>query len=265
MLLAPPSSTMILALLTISVLLLSLVDCHSHISSIYINGQYFPGYPADAPSAAPSKSIAWTINVPNNGFTRDYKSPDIICHKNAQPGNSAAKIAAGQSVEFEWATWPAHQGPVLDYMARCPGKCENVDKTRLRWFKIAESGLLSLEGCNEKKTTGCWALDRLRNNGDKWTVTIPEELKAGNYVIRTEVINLDFPGQSQNYPSCANFMTTGGGSWLPEGVPGTSLYTGKEPGLNFNIYHMTKKYYPIPGPPVVYYDGRKARKARSRN
>jgi lytic cellulose monooxygenase (C1-hydroxylating) len=239
-----------LSLLSLLSELPSFASAHGSVTNININGEDFPGYPSDAPGSAPPSTIAWAVNVPDNGFTRDYSSPDIICHKEAVPGKTSASVAAGGTVEFEWTKWPAHQGPVVDYMAACPGKCEDVDKTKLQWFKIAEQGLLSQTGCNERGNTGCWALDKLREQS-KWPVTVPSDLKAGNYVMRHEPINLDFPGQSQNYPACINLVVTGGGSSSPEGVVGTSLYTGQEPGLNFDIYNLKGPDYPIPGPPIA--------------
>lgn len=229
----------------------SLVVAHAHVTNIIVNGQDFPGFPSDDAGSAQPSIIAWKVNVPNNGFTRDYSSPDIICHKEASPGKASANIAAGGTVEFQWTQWPSHQGPVVDYMAACPGKCEDADKTQLQWFKIAEQGLVSETGCNVKGNTGCWALDKLIQAGNKWPVKVPSDLKAGNYVMRHEVINLDFPGQSQNYPACVNLAVTGGGSSSPKGVVGTSLYTGQEPGLNFNIYGLKSAEYPIPGPPIA--------------
>ena len=243
-----------IALLSLSALP-ALVSAHGHVTGININGQYIPGFPSDSPGSASPSTIAWSVNVPDNTFVRDYASPDIICHKQAAPARAHATVKAGGTVEFQWTQWPTHQGPVVDYMAACPGSCEDADKTQLQWFKIAERGLVSLTGCNVKGNTGCWALDELIQAGNRWSVTIPSELKAGNYVMRHEVINLDFPGQSQNYPACFNLAVTGGGSSLPEGVMGTSLYTGQEPGLNFDIYNMKSADYPIPGPPVASFNG----------
>lgn len=233
----------------------SLVSAHAHVTNININGRTFGGFPSDNPNAAPPQGIAWAVNVPDNSFTRDYSSPDIICHKQATAAKGSAEVAAGDSVEFQWTVWPAHQGPVVDYMAACPGKCEDADKNQLQWFKIAEQGLVSPAGCNERGNSGCFALDKLRQAGNKWSVTIPQELKAGNYVMRHEVINLDFPGQSQNYPACINLVVSGGGSSLPQGVVGTSLYTGQEPGLTFDIYNIKGPDYPIPGPPLATFGG----------
>ena len=229
----------------------ALVSAHGHVTGINVGGQDYPGFPSDSPGSASPSTIAWSVNCPNNGFTSDYGSPDIICHKDATPAKASASVAAGGTVVFQWTQWPAHQGPVIDYMAKCPGKCEDADKTQLKWFKVAEQGLVSQTGCNEKGNTGCWALDKLIQAGNKWSVTIPSGLEAGNYVMRHEVINLDFPGQPQNYPACVNLVVTGGGSSSPQGVVGTSLYTGQEPGLNFNIYGLKSAEYPIPGPPVA--------------
>lgn len=55
-----------------------------------------------------------------------------------------------------------------------------MDKTSLRWVKIQESGI--------NYSTQVWANQALINQGNKWSVTIPSSLKAGNYVIRHEIL-----------------------------------------------------------------------------
>lgn len=55
-----------------------------------------------------------------------------------------------------------------------------MDKTTLRWVKIQEQGI--------NLTTQVWANQVLINQGSKWSVTIPSTLKAGNYVIRHEIL-----------------------------------------------------------------------------
>lgn len=239
------------ATLALLIALPTRVSGHGHVTNIIINGEDFLGFPSGSPDSATDDTIAWRVNAPDNGFTRDYNSPDIICHKDAEPAQNSANVTAGDVVEFQWTEWPTHQGPVVDYLAECPGECEEVDKTELKWFKIAELGLISQEGCNEKGTTGCWALDELIQDGNRWSVEVPADLKAGNYVMRHEVINLDFPGQSQNYPACINLVVNGDGSMSPNGIVGTDLYTGEEPGLNFDIYNMDTDQYEIPGPPIA--------------
>lgn len=85
------------------------------------------------------------------------KQKDITCHKQATPGNTYVPVTAGKSIDLQWNTWPdSHHGPVLTYLARCPGgDCTKVDKSKLNFFKIDEGGLIS--GSNP----GTWASDDL--------------------------------------------------------------------------------------------------------
>lgn len=55
-----------------------------------------------------------------------------------------------------------------------------MNKTSLRWVKIQEQGI--------NLSTQVWANQVLINQGNKWSVTIPLGLKAGNYVIRHEIL-----------------------------------------------------------------------------
>lgn len=151
-------------------------------------------------------------------------------------------VQAGQSITLQWNTWPgdSHKGPIIDYLARCSGSCSTVDKTSLRFFKIAQQGLISPNN---------WATDVLGRNSNRWTVRIPSSLQAGNYVLRHEIIALHSgasPNGAQLYPQCINIQVTGGGSSQPSGTPGTSLYRATDPGILHNIYTSTT--YPIPGP-----------------
>jgi cellulase len=88
------------------------------------------------------------------------------------------------------------------------------------------------------------------SKGNAWTVTIPENLAPGNYVLRHEILALHSAGQAngaQFYPQCINLEVTGSGSATPDGVAGTSLYTAEDPGVLFNLYGEFSEY-PIPGP-----------------
>lgn len=83
------------------------------------------------------------------------------------------------------------------------------------------------------------------------TTTIPANLKAGNYVIRHEIIALH-GGQSDNgaqaYPQCLNIKVGGSGTVAPSGgIVGSSLYKRTDPGILFNLY-VSYTSYPYPGP-----------------
>lgn len=196
----------------------------------------------------------WYAKNQDNGFVdgSSYSSGDIVCHKEATPGKTSVKVAAGSSLDLKWDTWPeSHHGPVLDYLAKCEGDCTQADKTALSFFKLDEAGVLDAAS-NE------WATDKLIANDNTWTVNIPEGLATGHYVLRHEIIALHSAGQengAQNYPSCINIEVTGSGSTDPcadgaDCVAGTELYTPSDEGIKYDIYSGDISGYPIPGPKV---------------
>jgi cellulase len=100
--------------------------------------------------------------------------------------------------------------------------------------------------------TQVWASQKLIDNGNSWTTTIPKSLAPGNYVVRHEIIALHGASSAngaQNYPQCFNLKVTGSGTANPTGVAGTALYKSTDPGIHFNPY-TTITSYPMPGPTV---------------
>ncbi|OJJ61479.1 hypothetical protein ASPSYDRAFT_148011, partial [Aspergillus sydowii CBS 593.65] len=215
------------------------VAAHGYVTKIDVAGKEYPGFSPDTGKA--SGLIAWSTEATDQGFVQDLHSPDIICHRGAVPGDISAEVPAGGTVTVAWSTWPEdHRGPVLDYLANCNGECNNVDKTTLKFFKIDEGGY---DGDQ-------WATNKLIQQGASWDITIPKDLKAGNYVLRHEIIALHSTTNGpQPYPQCVNLKVTGGGTSQPTGVPGTELYNGDEPGLKINIWdEKAVPSYQIPGP-----------------
>ncbi|KAK7921709.1 endoglucanase [Apiospora marii] len=231
-----------------------LVAAHGHVQEIKINGKSYQGYPASsAPYENPKVDrIAWADTATDNGFVgpEAFGTSDIACHRGGAPGALSAKVAAGDKVELFWDTWPeSHKGPVIDYMAACDGDCSKASPGALNFFKIAEAGLVD-GSSNPAK----FASDDLVANNNSWTATIPSTLKAGNYVLRHEIIALHSAGQengAQNYPQCINLEVTGSGTEQPEGTPATKLYTASDAGIKFNIYQKLDSY-PIPGPKLAF-------------
>jgi hypothetical protein len=87
----------------------------------------------------------------------------------------------------------------------------------------------------------------------KWSVTVPESLAPGQYVLRHEIIALHSAGDTngaQNYPQCFNLEVTGSGTASPEGVLGTALYTPEDAGIKVGIYSPLGDSYEVPGPAV---------------
>jgi hypothetical protein len=202
----------------------------------------FP-YESDPPAV-----IGWATTATDLGFVdpTKYTNPDIICHRNATPGAISAPVAAGSTVELQWTTWPdSHHGPVISYLAKCNGNCSTVDKTTLDFVKIDESGLI-----DDTTVPGTWASDQLIAANNSWTVTIPNTIAPGNYVLRHEIIALHSAGNTdgaQNYPQCINLEITGSGTASPTGTAGEELYTPTDPGILVNIYQSLSTYV-IPGP-----------------
>jgi cellulase len=192
--------------------------------------------------------IGWYAENLDNGFVEPnaFGTADIICHKNASPEGSKdtlAKVAAGGTVEFHWNTWPeSHVGPVITYVAPYTGDIASVKKEDLKWTKIQANGY----------ENGEWAAIKMIKQNNTWPVTVPENLAAGKYVFRHEIIALHSAGSAngaQAYPQCLNIEVTGSGTTKPEGVAGTSLYKVDEDGIIFNAYGTNLKYN-IPGPPM---------------
>ncbi|KAJ5421123.1 hypothetical protein N7465_003642 [Penicillium sp. CMV-2018d] len=228
----------------------AMVAGHGYVSGAVVDGTYHGGYLVNSYSymSEVPANIGWAEKATDLGFVdgSDYANPDIICHKDATPGAISAEVKAGGKVELQWTEWPeSHHGPVITYMANCNGDCSKVDKTTLKFFKIAEAGLI-----DDSNVPGKWATDELIANNNTASVTIPSAIAAGNYVLRHEIIGLHSAGEvngAQNYPQCLNLKVTGGGSDAPDGVLGTALYKATDPGIKISIYTALDSYK-IPGP-----------------
>ncbi|KAI1804210.1 lytic polysaccharide monooxygenase [Daldinia bambusicola] len=240
------------------------VSAHGHVSKVTIDGKSYQGFdPTAAPYGPQPDSITWSNGAKDNGFVLSsaLQNPDIICHLDATNAALSAPVSAGGDVEITWNQWPdSHKGPVIDYMADCGGDCSTVDKATLKWFKIAEAGEIELGSGGGQ--TGKWADDLLIENNLTWKVKIPSSLKAGNYVLRHELIALHeggSEGKAQMYPQCINLKVSGSGTQSPEGVVGTQLYTATDPGILHNIYNdeslSSVADYKIPGPALAKFDG----------
>ncbi|KAM0247195.1 hypothetical protein ACHAP5_004277 [Fusarium lateritium] len=222
------------------------VSAHGHVKTVVAGGKEYTG---GLPHSAPADAVGWAASNQDNGFVSPdaFSTADIICHKSAKPVKNAVSVAAGDVVTLKWDTWPeSHHGPVTEYLAPVSGEFASINKSSLKWTKIAEKGLKS--GSNP----GDWASDDLIRDGFAWKFTVPKNLKAGNYVLRHEIIGLHSAGQAngaQAYPQCINLKVTGSGSKALNGGDFTKFYTPTDPGILFNLYQQFSSY-DIPGPDV---------------
>ncbi|KAH7080017.1 glycoside hydrolase [Paraphoma chrysanthemicola] len=242
---------------------------HSHVDEIWAPNPSFhyngwnPNYYDVTPY--PGDTPGWyTENQGGNPlYPSDANGHNIICAKKSSPANISAPIAAGEIARVKWwqpGEWPpSHKGPVIDYIAACNGPCSSVNPTTLKFVKIAELGWI-----DNSRDEGFWAADALRDDDSSWNIKIPDGLKAGEYVLRHEIIALHLahlavgdgtysPIGAEFYPQCVNLQVTGDGTkTITGGVDARTLYTGAEPGLAYQILHETNEHgdYVIPGPAI---------------
>ncbi|KAI1311824.1 endoglucanase-4 [Xylaria venustula] len=234
------SSSLIVAL---STFIPQLVSAHGFVSGVEVNGVWTAGsdpvwyyYPAGtAPATA-----GWDSLNQDLGFVDppSYGTSNISCHKSATVGKNFVSVNAGDTITFYWNTWPdSHKGPIINYIAPYATSAGS-----LQWNKISQSSIVS-------GTT--WVTDTLIANNFTSSTTIPKNLKAGDYVIRHEIIALhggENLNGAQNYPQCLNLRVSGSGSVAPSGgTLGSSLYENTDPGILFNLY-VSYTSYPYPGP-----------------
>ncbi|KAF8175812.1 cellulose-growth-specific protein [Pholiota molesta] len=168
------------------------------------------------------------------------------CNDNGQAsaGQLSATVPAGTTIVAKWSQWTHAQGPVTVYMANCNGA------NSLKWFKIAETGLISGTVGNGKWGTG------LVQDTLQYSATIPAALAPGNYLIRNELLAIHQANTPQFYPECAQLIITGSGTGVPSGSYLTTFpggYSASDPNININIYDATtaaRTTYTVPGPAV---------------
>ncbi|KAF7350226.1 hypothetical protein MVEN_01326000 [Mycena venus] len=209
-----------LSCLVISLLsILTIVRGHGYVQQITAGSTVWTGYLpyTDPYYNPPPQRIVRAI--PGNGPITDLSLIDVQCNGwsdggviGSTPAPLVATVAAGTTLGLNWTTWPdSHVGPMITYMALAP-----TDITKWQpgnaavWFKVAQSG---------KTAAGLWAAtDLLTASNSVYSFTIPAKLKAGQYIIRHEIIALhsafEYPG-AQVYPSCIQVQVTGSGTAVP--------------------------------------------------
>lgn len=254
-------------------LLTAKVAAHGYLQTFQLDGVDHEGYDRWNDNRDPNH-IGWSHTVPDEGPVLDISSEDLACRQGSEAAQNYGQIAAGGEARFYWTSddkeinpdgWAeSHRGPVITYIAPCNGECTNVDKTALKWTKIAEAGVVS----GTANVNGVWATDKLRENGGWNSATIPSDLAAGKYVIRNELIALHRAHLSEPefYMQCGNIEVTGGGSNALDnsGVVASELYSYDDNIFGFDVYNGgSETTWEIPGPPL--YQGSSAGNNDSEN
>uniref|UniRef100_A0A0W0FGZ4 AA9 family lytic polysaccharide monooxygenase n=1 Tax=Moniliophthora roreri TaxID=221103 RepID=A0A0W0FGZ4_MONRR len=224
------------------------VNAHGGVLSYKFDNAWYTGYsPYLSPSGQTSIQREWDSYNPITNPTH----AQLACNINGAPLGQqlSATVAAGSSVTAFWNPWPHTIGPVLVYMAQCPGPCSTADAASLDWFKIDEAGLIT-----GNLVDGLWAQGQLVSNNNSWTTVIPASLRAGEYMLRHELIAIHTSNIPQFYPNCAQLKVAGEGNAVPNSTvkfPGG--YSRSDPGVIIDIYAAENRgqtTYQIPGPPV---------------
>lgn len=134
-------------------------------------------------------------------------------------------------------------------MAECSGDCSSyAPDTSTEWFKIDEQGLTS---------SGTWAQASL-DSGAPANVTIPDNLKSGQYLLRHELIALQgaqSSGGAEFYPACAQLTIGGSGTGTPDTtVQFPGAYSASDAGILVDVYTGLTSYV-FPGGAVASISG----------
>ncbi|KAF2221728.1 glycoside hydrolase, partial [Elsinoe ampelina] len=230
--------------------LVPFASAHWRMTNITANGQLYQA--ANPYTTRPRASVNWKADNGNFGFVNITSSIDIACHINAQAATQSIPVDAGATLTAGWGIGYNHpEGVYMNYMARCPGNCSEADLNTLSFFKISEEGLLPNPNVTSKNLY--WSTGRLGVAGGMRDITLPSNLQAGNYILRTEIIALHFardPNGAQFYPTCVNLAVSGSGTANPSGVPATQIYKVDEPGVLVNVYYPKPTNYKPPGPAI---------------
>jgi hypothetical protein len=115
-------------------------------------------------------------------------------------------------------SWVHSTGPMLVYMAACNGPCDQFEPEGKKvWFKIYETGLKNggeVVFGSKTDVASSWGWDQIRFANEGWSVTIPKNIKPGNYLIRHEIIMIELM-PPQFYPECAHLTVSGDGDKVP--------------------------------------------------
>ncbi|CAL1702642.1 unnamed protein product [Somion occarium] len=193
---------------------LPFVSAHGFVSQVAIDGTLYKGNHPNKGEQFPSP--VRLINDP--APVKHADNPNLSCGQNAKNAKVVADANPGSLLTFSWQSgddsvplWPHNTGPMITYMAECTGTtCDKFDSTQAKWFKIHEVG---------KKTDGKTWVQADIQSGKSLTVPLPDDIKAGDYLVRHEIVALHLAtdiGGAEFYPSCTQVRVGGNGTGVPD-------------------------------------------------
>ena len=169
-----------------------------------------------------------------------------------------ASVNAGSTLTFEWRVWPdashpgsidiGHKGPCAVYMKKVADSSTSNNAAGDGWFKIMEDGYNSV--------AGKWCTETLIANDGHLSATVPEDLAAGYYLVRPELLALHqadkTPPDPQFYVGCAQIFLSSSGSATPPNTVAIPGYVNMNtPAMTYNIWTVPLKMpFPGFGPPL---------------
>jgi hypothetical protein len=242
-----PNSTLLLFLSFLA--FIPFAAAHGFVYRVTINGQLYMG---NIPNGSPNASIVRQIDdvSPVKGANNSF----LNCGQSAQLASQVASANPGDVLTFDWrggdlSHWPHNTGPLMNYLASCGDTtCDKFDSQNAQWFKISQVG---------RESNGSdWVQQEIMNGGTA-NVTLPYNIKPGQYIIRHEIIALHLatsPGGAEFYPSCTQLNIGGSGTAVPspsELVTFPGGYSDNDPGIYDPSIFDTSAPYTFPGPPIA--------------
>ncbi|CAE6378350.1 unnamed protein product [Rhizoctonia solani] len=241
------------------------VSAHGYIDKVTIGNKAFSGpYPfSNNNAASPIRKITTTFPITS------ASDPNMNCGIDAVPAAQVAAANPGEKVTLSWKSardknWGHTIGPIMTYLAQVPaGQTADKFNTRnAKFFKIDQTGQTGGAG------TG-WVQAGIKD-GKTYSLTLPNDLPAGDYIMRHELIALHFARKkdgAQFYPGCIQ-LRVGGGSNAPKAISAQTVsfpggYTANDKSLFVPNLHSNNFVYAFPGPQVVKSLGAASTKASS--
>lgn len=223
-------------------------------------GKYLSNIALDEPSfkdQLPSKTHALIKDSPRgtHGDGANHRSTGV----NRETGVSRiASVNAGSSLTFEWRSWPdashpgsidsSHKGPCAVYMKKVVDSSASNNAAGDGWFKVMEDGYDSV--------AGKWCTEKLIANDGHLSANVPEDLPAGYYLVRPELLALHqadkTPPDPQFYVGCAQIFLNSNSSASPPNTVAIPGYVNMStPAMTYDIWTVPLKLpFPDFGPPL---------------
>ncbi|KAL3458262.1 glycosyl hydrolase family 61-domain-containing protein [Aspergillus heterothallicus] len=224
-----------------SLALIPSVTAHWNLAALIVNGEVTEEYQyvrRTKSSNSPVKDVTSTDMICNNGGIDD----DVMAE------TETYEVAAGDQVGFKVRDVWGHPGIQQVYLSKAPDTVKGY-KGDGDWFKI-----YSLTTSNLTSDPITWAAFEDNVGIKDFVFTLPEDLPAGEYLLRGEGLALHTAGDAggaEFYIGCAQIKVTGSGSGTPAPtVQFPGAYTGEEPGILVGIYWPPLRNYTAPGPAV---------------